>query len=118
MVLSTGPLDWESLKNLLKIVFWANLHKGVIMGHAKNGKQFLLVKITKANHQPPETFYFIKISYLFLSLVMFFVKKVSFPAKTIVTRCIIEKENDLSTFSISFFFGSHFWICLLKGDHF
>ena len=31
---------------------------------------------------------------------VFFVKKVSFPAKTAVTRCNIEKENDLSRFSI------------------
>ena len=60
------------------------------MGHAQNEKQFFLTEITKADHQLSETFYLIKIPYvltnmnLFLSWVMFFVKKVSFPAKRAV----------------------------------
>ena len=38
------------------------------MGHAQNGKQFFLAKITKANHQLSETFYFIKISSILIEL--------------------------------------------------
>ena len=47
----------------------SNLHnKEVIMGHAQNGRQYSLAEITKADHQLAETFYFIKISYVFTEL--------------------------------------------------
>ena len=38
------------------------------MGHAQNGRQYSLAEITKADHQLAETFYFIKISYVFTEL--------------------------------------------------
>ena len=44
--------------------FGPNLHrKGVIMGHAQDGKYFL-VELAKADHQLSENFYFIKISFV------------------------------------------------------
>ena len=72
-----------------KLHFGPTLHKkGVIMGHIQNENNFFWAEITKADHQLSKTFYFIKISCfgwvtnLFLSWVIFLVKKVSFPTKT------------------------------------
>ena len=51
------------VKPLKNCFLGTNLHKkGVVMGHVQNQKQFLLAKITKADHQLSETFYFIKMS--------------------------------------------------------
>ena len=47
-------------------------------------KKNFLTEITKADRHYSESFYFIKIPYVFLSVVMFSVKKVLFPVKTIV----------------------------------
>ena len=41
------------------------------MGHAQNEIQIVLAEITKADHQLSETFYFIRMSYIFAELKCF-----------------------------------------------
>ena len=57
------------VKPLKNCVFGPNLHKNkVIMEHTENENQFFLVEITKTDHEPSETFYFIKMSYVLTEL--------------------------------------------------
>ena len=71
---------WQSRSSEKKLVkplkncfFGPNFHKkGVIMGHAQNGKRFFLTEITKADHQLSESFYFIKMLYVLTELWTFF----------------------------------------------
>ena len=51
------------VKPLKNCFFGPNLHrKGVIMDRAQDEKKVFLAKITKADHELSESFYFIKIS--------------------------------------------------------
>ena len=85
------------VKPLKNCFFGTNLHKkGVIVGHTQNKKQFFLAEITKADHQNSETFYFIKTYVLTELMLMFFVKKVSFPAKTADDKFFIRHSASTS----------------------
>ena len=60
-------------KTYKKLIFWSNLHKkGSLRATPKLNNNFLETKITKADQELSETFYFIKISYV----LPVFVKKV------------------------------------------
>ena len=81
------PLKVAKIKNCY---FWAQFAYKKRGQHGATPK-FMQAEITKAEHQPSETFYFVKITCffswlmsLFLFCVMLFVKKGSFPAKTAV----------------------------------
>ena len=61
------------------------------MGHVQNKKQVFLTEIIKADHELSNTFYFIKVTYFWLSYEsfsllfdVFFAKKGSFPTKKAV----------------------------------
>ena len=60
-------------KTYKKLIFWSNLHKkGSLRATPKLDNNFLETKITKADQELTETFYFIKILYA----LPVFVKKV------------------------------------------
>ena len=65
-------------KTYKKLIFWSNLHKkGSLRATLKLNNNFLEAKITKADQELSETFYFIKISYV----LPVFVKKCNFQLK-------------------------------------
>ena len=65
-------------KTYKKLIFWSNLHKkGSLRATPKLNNNFLEAKITKADQELSETFYFIKISYV----LPVFVKKCNFQLK-------------------------------------
>ena len=89
-MLQSSSSEKKLVKPLKNCFFGPNLHrKGAIMGHTQDGKFFFLPEITKADHQLSERFYqniicFDWVMNLYLSWVMFSVKKVLFPVKTAV----------------------------------
>ena len=73
-MLQSSSFEKKLIKSLKKCFFEPSLHKKGSLWATPNRKTIVLAEITKADHQLLETFYFIKISYVF-------VKKVPFPAK-------------------------------------
>ena len=67
-MLQSSSSEKMLVKHFKNCFFGPNLNrKGVIMGHAQDEKNFS-TKITKADHQLLESFYFIKISYVLTEL--------------------------------------------------
>ena len=94
----------SSEKNLVKplkiAIFGSNLHKKGLAWSTPKMKNNFLAEITKADHQLSETFYFIKKSSILANLwiffyfvVRFFIKKGSFPYKTVVYRSLFMPES-------------------------
>ena len=76
---------WCNPAVLKKIVFGAQFaQKSGLYGPCPKWKTIFLAKITKANHQLSETFYFIKISSILIELWIFFYLEWCFLAK----KCI------------------------------
>ena len=77
-MLQSSRVEKKNIKSLKKKAFFGPVYtkRGHYWPHP-NRKTIVLAEITKADHQLLGTFYFIKISYVF-------VKKVPFPVKTVV----------------------------------
>ena len=77
-MLQSSRFEKKKIKSLKKKAFLGPVYtKRGHYGPRPNRKTIVLAEITKADHQLLGTFYFIKISYVF-------VKKVPFPVKTVV----------------------------------
>ena len=77
-MLQSSSFEKKLIKSLKKNAFLGPVYtKRGHYGPRPSRKTIVLAEITKADHQLLETFYFIKISYVF-------VKKVPFPAKKVV----------------------------------